>query len=118
MKSKFATDPLDASDGFFNRDGAGVYSNFLPAPSDSFGNPPADGPLLLPVSALSNEAVVSASSQTGPTSTVTVTSGGITFNLIFDAAATAAPASFQAGIEQAASILAATVSDKITVNIN
>jgi serralysin len=118
MRSKFATDPLDASDGFFNSDGAGVYSNFLPASRDSFGNTPANGPQLLPVSALSNEAIVAASSQTGPTSTVTVTSGGITFNLIFDAAATAAPASFQAGIEQAASILAATISDKITVNVN
>jgi hypothetical protein len=118
MKSKFATDPLDASDGFFSPDAAGVNSNFLPAPRDSVGNSPANGPQLLPVAALSNEAIVAASSQTGPTSTVTVGSGGITFNLIFDAAATAAPASFQAGIEQAASILAATISDKITVNID
>ena len=82
MKSKFATDPLDASDGFFNPDGAGIYSNFLPATRDSFGNPPADGPLLLPVSALSNEAVVAASSQTGSTSTVTVTAtSGHTFTI-------------------------------------
>ena len=45
-------------------------------------------------------------------------SGGFTINLIFDAAAMAAPASFRAGIEQAASILSATITNKITVNIN
>ena len=46
-----------------------------------------------------------------------MTSGGITINLLFDTAAMNAPASFRAGIEQAASILSATISDKITVNI-
>jgi serralysin len=43
-----------------------------------------------------------------------VTSGGITFNLTFDAGA---PAAFIAGIEQAASILSAAISDPITVNL-
>ena len=59
-------------------------------------------------------------SQSGTgSSVVAVTSGGITIDLIFDAAAMAAPASFRTGIEQAASlILAAAISDKITVNIN
>src|SRR5216683_3477177 len=52
-----------------------------------------------------------------PDSLVAVTSGGITINLLFDAAAMAAPASFRAGIQQAAGILAATISDKITVNL-
>ena len=52
-----------------------------------------------------------------PSSFVPVTSGGITINLIFDAAALAAPASFRAGIQQAVAILAAAISDKITVNI-
>jgi Ca2+-binding RTX toxin-like protein len=51
-------------------------------------------------------------------STVAITSGGITIDLIFDAAATAAPQSFRDGIEQAASILASTITDKITVNLN
>jgi hypothetical protein len=37
---------------------------------------------------------------------------------LFDTAALAAPASFRAGIEQAASLLSASISDKITVNIN
>ena len=46
-----------------------------------------------------------------------MTSGGITINLLFDAAAMAAPASFRAGIQQAASILTSTISDQITVNI-
>jgi serralysin len=54
-------------------------------------------------------------SQSGTGSVVTVTSGGITFDLLFDAGA---PASFETGIEQAASILAAAISDKITVNLN
>jgi hypothetical protein len=52
-----------------------------------------------------------------PGSFVPVTSGGITINLIYDAAALAAPASFRAGIQQAVAILAAAISDKITVNI-
>ena len=53
-----------------------------------------------------------------PGSVVAETSGGITINLLFDSAAMAAPASFRAGIEQAASILSATITDQITVNIN
>src|SRR4051794_40413608 len=52
-----------------------------------------------------------------PGSAVAVTSGGITINLLYDAAALAAPASFRAGIQQAVSILAAAISDKITVNL-
>jgi hypothetical protein len=51
-------------------------------------------------------------------STVTVSSGGMAIDLIFDAAAMAAPTSFRSGIEQAASILASEITDKITVNIN
>ena len=46
-----------------------------------------------------------------------MSAGGITINLLFDAAAMAAPASFRAGIQQAASLLTAAISDKITVNI-
>ncbi|WP_271599809.1 NF038122 family metalloprotease [Bradyrhizobium sp. CCBAU 45384] len=52
-----------------------------------------------------------------PSSLTSVTSGGITFNLIFDAAAMAAPPSFRAGIQQAVAILAANITDQITVNI-
>src|SRR6202011_5483705 len=57
------------------------------------------------------------SAQNGATTAVAATSGGITINLLFDAAAMAAPASFRAGIQQAASILTGAISDKITVNI-
>lgn len=66
-------------------------------------------------------AVAGAGSAGTPSSlstVVPVTSGGITINVIFDAAAMAAPASFRAGVQQAVAILAANISDKITVNIN
>src|SRR5260370_9771383 len=52
-----------------------------------------------------------------PGSFVAVTSGGITINLLFDAAAMAAPASFRAAIQQAATMLTAAISDQITVNL-
>jgi hypothetical protein len=50
-----------------------------------------------------------------------LTSGAVTIGkiqLLYDASALAAPASFRAGIEQAASIISAAITDKITVNIN
>jgi serralysin len=50
----------------------------------------------------------------GPGPVIAVTSGGVTFNLTFDSFA---PASFRAGIQQAASILTAMISDQITVNL-
>jgi hypothetical protein len=63
------------------------------------------------------EGIVPLGTLAAPESVVAVTSGGITLNLLFDAAAMAAPASFRAGIEQAATILGAAISDHITVNI-
>ncbi|SFI49069.1 NF038122 family metalloprotease [Bradyrhizobium sp. Gha] len=60
----------------------------------------------------------SGSGGTTPGSVVSVTTGGITINLILDAAAQAAPASFKNGLQQAVAILAANITDKITVNIN
>jgi hypothetical protein len=56
-----------------------------------------------------------AMSSASPESAVAVTSGGITFNLLFDAAA---PASFRATIQQAAAMLTSVISDQITVNLN
>lgn len=50
-------------------------------------------------------------------SVMSVTAGGITINLILDAAAQAAPASFKNGLQQAVAILAANITDQITVNI-
>src|ERR1700737_103826 len=111
MKSRFITDPQDPSDGFLNTAGAEVYTNFFPSPA-------ADVSVeILAPPVLTSEAAASSSAQSGPTSLVALTSGGITINLLFDAAAMAAPASFRAGIQQAASILTAAISDKITVNI-
>ncbi|WP_316182334.1 NF038122 family metalloprotease, partial [Bradyrhizobium sp. SZCCHNRI1009] len=46
-----------------------------------------------------------------------VSAGGLTINLLFDTAAMNAPASFRAGIQQAAAILTSMISDRITVNI-
>ena len=44
--------------------------------------------------------------------------GGMTFHLIFDAAADAAPASFRTGIEAAAKLLSQSIQNQITVNLN
>src|SRR5207237_10828761 len=41
----------------------------------------------------------------------------LTINLLFDTAAMNAPASFRAGIQQAAAILTSMISDRITVNL-
>ena len=118
MRSKFITDAEDPSDGFLNTAGAEIYTNFFPWAGNSGGEPPANIPVeILAPPALTSEAVLSSSAQSGPTSPLAMTTGGITINLLFDAAAMAAPASFRAGIQQAASILTAAISDKITVNI-
>ena len=117
MKSRFITDPQDSFDGFLNTAWAEPYTSFsLPAPDS--GKPPAGTPVESPsIPALTSEAVASSSAQGSPGSTIAMTAGGITINLLFDAAAMAAPASFRAGIQQAASLLTAAISDKITVNI-
>src|SRR5205085_4947019 len=124
MKSKFITDPQDPSDsfGFLDTASAEVYANLslsfsVPATRD-VGSPPTSNPIeIASTPVLVSEAVQASSAQSGATSTLALTSGGITINLLFDAAAMAAPASFRAGIQQAASILTSTISDKITVNI-
>jgi hypothetical protein len=75
-------------------------------------------PAVTPTPTLPSEAIEAASAQSGSTTVIAETSGGITINLLFDAAAMAAPASFRAGIQQAALILSATITNQITVNIN
>jgi YD repeat-containing protein len=107
----------DGNEGDFNVVGGEILATFSPWASwmyagNSFGN---SSPVIFP--SLASTGGTSVSGQTDPGPVVAVTSGGITFNLIFDAAAMAAPASFRAGIEQAAAILAASIFDKITVNI-
>ena len=118
MKSKFITDPQDPFDSFLYTAGAEVYTNLWFPAGEASGTPPASPPLEIPSTpALTSEAVAASSAQTGSTSTVSMTAGGITINLLFDAAAMAAPLSFRQGIQQAASLLTAAISDKITVNI-
>ena len=135
MKSTLGTKAQDGFDFGFNMDGAELYTGFqFSPPSTSVGGAassvggsaltvggPAsdlDNPVEIPRTALTGEAVEALDAQSGPTSSFSMVTGGITINLLFDAAAMAAPASFRAGIQQAASILTATISDKITVNIN
>jgi VCBS repeat-containing protein len=130
MRSRFISDPLDL---FGDPNAAGNEANFFAAPfypsaRQDHGSPfahlplPTPTPLLapaIPAESVEAQAAVSQSGSTGTGSVVAVTaSSGFTINLVFDAAALAAPASFRAGIEQAASILSATISNKITVNIN
>src|SRR6202165_3085630 len=120
MKSRFITDPQDPFDGLLNTAGAEVYTHFFLSAGNDGGNPPPGSPLEISVTPSYWSQGVSSTGATvanSPGSVVAVTSGGITFNLLFDAAAMAAPASFRAGIQQAASILTAAISDKITVNI-
>ncbi len=66
------------------------------------------------------EASFAASGDGGPGSVVSVggpASAGLTINLIFDAAAMAAPQSFRDGITAAMQQICAVVTDKITINI-
>jgi hypothetical protein len=92
--------PLD--DPTFTVVGNSIRASFLPAGLNAASGTPSP----------------TGSSGNASSSVITVSSGGITFNLILDAAAQAAPASFKSGIQQAAAILASAISDKITVNIN
>src|SRR5438132_399469 len=85
----------------------------VPAP---YSPPPT--PVVLPDESVQAQTAVSGSGSGGVGSVVAETSGGLTINLIFDAAAMAAPASFRQGIEQAAALLSAAITDKITLNFN
>src|SRR5216684_3312383 len=114
MRSRFVTDPQDPADGFVSTAGAEVYTIFQPSAGNGGASAPVETHL---TPALTSEAVESSSAQSGPITLVALTSGGIIINLLFDAAAMAAPASFRAGIQQAASLLTAAISDQITVNI-
>jgi hypothetical protein len=106
--------PQDLSDDDFNVVGGEIFATSSPWASWlSDGNPFAP----TPTTGLPAVAGGSAGGQSDPGSVVAVTSGGIVINLLFDAAAMAAPASFRAGIQQAVAILAASISDKITVNL-
>jgi len=121
MRSRSNTDLQDPSDGFSHTAWDEFYTNFFPSSfGNNRGNPFASDSALVEIRAtpaLTTEAVASLGAQSGPTTVTVLTTGGITINLLFDAAAMAAPASFRAGIQQAASLLTAAISDQITVNI-
>ena len=121
MKHGSTTDLLD------------LFENPLGLP-DSFFDPMLVNPMfskavgvpvgsnaVLPPPTLPDESIEAESAQNGPGgpgSVVAEMSGGLVINLLFDAAAMAAPTSFRQGIEQAATILSGAISDKITVNLN
>ena len=90
-----------SDDPFYTVAGDTIYGTYIPSDTSSSGGSSGGS-----------------APGTGPGSVIAESSGGITINLLFDAAAMAAPASFRAGIAQAAAILASTISDKITVNLN
>src|SRR5260370_12254559 len=117
MKDRFITEGQDPSDRFLNSDGSEDFTRFPRLASLGFGNPLGNELVAIPSTALTSEAVAASSAQSGTPSVLAMTSGGITINLLFDTAAMAAPASFRAGIQQAASILTGAISDKMTVNI-
>ncbi|WP_315783385.1 MULTISPECIES: NF038122 family metalloprotease [unclassified Bradyrhizobium] len=70
-------------------------------------------PFVLPPDAVSDPVVHADGSET-----VSVHTGGLTFNLTFDAAGAAAPESFRAGVEQAAAILSSAITDEATINLS
>src|SRR4051794_7077224 len=97
MKSKFITDAQDAWDGFLDTFGAEFYGSFSYAKGDkAVEESVASVPVEIPSTpALTSEAVESLGPQSGPTTAIAMTTGGIIINLLFDAAAMAAPASFR-----------------------
>src|SRR5579872_2198118 len=123
MKSRLLSDLQDPSG-----DGLGDSSiGFDPFAPHSIASLPQSAPTwacpietpTLPAESVQAMAAVSGSGTGGVGSVVAETSSsGFTINLIFDTAAMAAPASFRAGIEQAAAILSSTITNKITVNVN
>src|SRR5579872_5653752 len=126
MKSHSLSDPLDL-DADLGLGGSGfnfaplLLSHFSSGPGGISNNLPASTPVapVLPDESVEAMAAVSGSGSGGVGSVVAETSSsGFTINLIFDSAAMAAPASFRTGIEQAAAILSATITNKITVNFN
>src|SRR5579875_2246958 len=97
-------DPSAPADGFTDGD-----AQFF-VPSFHGANPtPSPTPVVVPAEAIAAEAAISSSGSGGVGSVVAETSGGLTINLLFDSAATTAPASFRSGIEQAAAILSSAI---------
>ena len=109
MKGKFLH-----GDDLFDTDGFSIGASFTPW----WTSQSTAAVATTPGGVSANQGTAPTASLSHAASTVVVTTGGITFDLIFDAAAMAAPAAFRAGIQQAATILANSISDKITVNLH
>jgi serralysin len=132
MRSKFISDPQNSFESAL--DAADFVWIPLPLPghgpasaTTGLETPATSAPLLVApaleptVPDETIEAQAALSNSTGPGAVVTESTGtGMTINLEFDAAAmaaTPAAAAFRAGIQQAASILSAAITDKITINL-
>ncbi len=108
-------------DDSFSDDFTAAHAAALPG---SLGGTPAPPVLGAPIDVTDEtreaEASFAASGDGGPGSVVAVggpASAGLTINLLFDAAAMAAPQSFRDGITAAMQQICAVVTDKITINI-
>ncbi|MGJ4915133.1 NF038122 family metalloprotease [Bradyrhizobium sp. HKCCYLRH2060] len=95
--------------------GASNLQSVTTSPPYDAGVPPPSNPVELPDEAV--EAQLAQGDFGGIGAVTAVSAGGLTINLLFDTAAMNAPASFRAGIQQAAAILTSMISDRITVNI-
>ena len=126
MKLRLPSNPQDLSGNSDSSDGDIDFSAFAPgwrsgSGGGIFSNQALPTPIVpvLPDESLEAMAAVSGSGTGGTGSVVAeISSSGFSINLIFDAAAMAAPASFRNGIEQAAAILSDAITNKITVNID
>src|SRR5689334_10162088 len=121
MKSKLLSDFQSDSDGSVFVDANEIDASFIAGPAGLAGLAAANAPHALLAATASPNA--DSTPMPAPNSLpagwllVPVSLGGITINIKFDADAAAAPESFRAGIEQAATLLAAVITDNITVNI-
>ena len=104
----------EASD-VFTVQGNAIKAHFAPWQAESHQAPVSQFNFLNSFHADQGTAPKSTASTAG--STVVVNSGGMTFDLNFDAAAMAAPQSFRDGIAKAASMLSSVITDHITVNL-
>src|SRR5258707_13650519 len=94
---------------FFDNAGATIYANFAPWMAGRAGHPSG----MLPIAITANQGTAPTAGSSLAGSTVSVTPGGITINLLFDLAAMPAPANSRAAIVQAPPILPGAISDKL-----
>src|SRR6266481_6123287 len=98
MNFRFLRDlQTQPDDSIFSNFGNEIYASFIPSAASDAGNSLASTVLgLSPIPSFWNQGTSSTLTltQAAANSGVAVTSGGITINLLFDAAAMAAPASY------------------------